>query len=142
MFLAYDTGSFNTLHKRLLTEKVQNHKGEDNHNTASIINRCIVKRLCRIACCSFQAFGDLQNIWHQVNCLTREEDRGVEVIRPLPAEGEQEDGDHHGERERKNDLEEGTEGVGTVYVRRLLKFIRNSREELTHHEDVKTVLKA
>ena len=77
-----------------------------------------------------------------MNELTREEHGCVEVVRPLPAEREEKDGNHHGNGERQNDLEEGAEGIRTVYVRRFLKLIGNTRKELTHHEDVQAVFEA
>ena len=72
---------------------------------------------------------------------TRVDETYIEVICPLPAECKQEHGYHHGDGQRKNDLNEGTEGSATIHICGFFKFVRNSAEELTKHKDVQTVLK-
>jgi hypothetical protein len=66
----------------------------------------------------------------------------IEFIRPLPAEGEQEDGHHHRDGQRQDDLDKGAEGAGAVYICTLLKLIGYALKELQHHKDIERILKA
>ena len=60
----------------------------------------------------------------------------------MPAEREQEDGDHHRHGQGQNDLDEGTEGTRPVNVGGFFQLIGDTLEELEHHKDVQTVLEA
>ena len=129
------------LHQEPLQEDIDDHQRENNHQSAGIVNCGFIKPLPRVI--GIQRSG---NVAHQfekrLRFPCREEQAGVELVGPLPAEGEQEDRDQHGHRKRKNDLEEGAEGSRTVNVCRFLQLVGNAAEELTEQEDIKPVLKA
>ena len=139
--LVCDTGVLDTLYQEVLAEGIENYQRRNDHKTTRVTNSGLIKRLSRIA----QLQGR-RNRANQVNKQlvrgfdTRVEQAYVEVIGPLPAECKQEYGDHHGDGQRKNDLNEGTESSRTVHVRRLLKLIRHATEELAQKEDIQAVL--
>ena len=125
VLLAYKTGTLNTLYKILLSKEVNYYEGRDNHNTAGILDYVEVERLTRIL--GVKMLGNvLDNVGHHPRTVilrTDEEETCVELIRPLPGEGKEEDRDHHRYGKRKDDLEEGSECTGTVNIRRLLKLV-------------------
>jgi len=140
--LSNDTGTLDTLYQVLLAEEVDNNKRKNNKYSAGIGNCFCVK----VGTAGKSGKGDrnLNDIGHKLEACGSnggEEHTVIELIGPLPCEGEQENCYHHGNGQRKNYLKEGTEHAATVDVCRLLKLIGNSLEEVSHHEDVQTVLK-
>ena len=131
----------NTLYQILLAEEEQNNQRQASHNAASVLHRRLIAvtgLLHRRRQAGKRKLGC--NVRHKLRRVDREEQRDVEVIRPLPAEGEQEHRDHHGHGNGQNYLHEGAEGVGAVQICRLLQLIGHAAEELTQQEDVKSVL--
>ena len=143
--LAYETGTLNTLYEISLTEEVKNDKRHNNHHTTGVLNYVVVNAGTCHVILSKSTGNVLIYIRHHVNLvrcteLCGKEYARIELICPLPREGEEEDGNHHGNGKRYDNLEERTEYTRAVNVCRLLKLIGNALEELTHQVDVKTVL--
>ena len=97
------------LHQELLEEGIEDHKREDDHKPAGVADRRIVEILTRII--GFERGRYLSDqIDQHIGRFGREEQARVEVIRPLPAEGEQEHRDQHRNRQRKNGSLKRTDG--------------------------------
>ena len=87
------TGTLDTLNKVFLAEEVYHYQGGDDKNTCCISDDRIPQGLTCVGCLQRNRHG-LINIRHQI-CLihgVNEEQGRVEVVRPLPREGEEEDG--------------------------------------------------
>ena len=135
------TRLLNALYQEFLEEGIEDHEREDDHEPAGVADRRIIEILTRII--GFERRRYLPDqIDQHIGGFRREEQARVEVIRPLPAEGEQEDRNEHGDRQRKNDPPEGFERTRTVDVGGFFQFIRNSAEELTEQENVEPVLES
>lgn len=137
---ARDTGTFDTLNDVTLTKQVQDDQGNQDQDTTRVTNSRGVERLTGIV--RIQRLGDLDDVGQQDVAGGGVEQFGVEVVGPLPAEGEHEYRDHHSHRQRNDDAEEGTEHAGTIQVSRFFQFVRDALEELPHQEDEQTVLEA
>ena len=135
--LADDTGSFDTLYQESLAEQVNDDQGCNNQQTASISESGDIQVTCREVC--FKRLGRHDDIGHQSHTGAGEEDGGIEVIRPLPAECKQEDGNHHRDGQRNDDSEECHHRAAAVQVSGFFKFVRDTAVELSHHEDIQTV---
>ena len=136
--LTDDTRALDTLNEVSLAEQVNNNQRCHNEQCAGIVNRGIEQALSRIG--GDKRLRHRDDTGHQYRFGIREEYGGVEVVGPLPREREQEDGDHHRDRKRQDDLKEGAVYARTVNICGFLKFIGNACKELTHHEDEQTVL--
>ena len=138
--LTNKTGTLNTLNKVLLAEQVNDYQRQNDQQATGILNCVLIQsptREGRIA----KRFGDLAiKSIHGLNIRIHEELVHVELVGPLPREGEQEDSNHHRYGKRQDDLEEGAEGVGAVHVSGFFQLVGNTGKELTHHKDVKSVL--
>ncbi len=84
--LARDTGALDTLDKCLLTEAVYNDQRNEDHKTAGIADRSLIKVLSRIRGVERTGYSD--NVGHKLGTRCRIEYVGVEVVCPLPGEGE------------------------------------------------------
>ena len=127
-----------TLYQEVLAEYIQDNQRCNDHQTASVSDCRVVKLRTREL--GVQGRRNTNKLRQHVNIRAGEEHIDVEFVSPLPAECKQEYGDHHGDGQRKNDLDEGAERARTVHVCGFFQFVRNSTEELTEQEDVQTVL--
>ena len=142
LLLANETGTFNTLYQVLLAEEIHYYERSNDHDRRSISDSIVIYALSCVG--SLEMLGNIYYVRHHKRSdvgVTGEEEVGVEVVGPLPREGEDEYSNHHRHRKRKNDLKEGSKCARTVNVCRLLKLVGNALEELTHHVDVKSGLK-
>ena len=141
--LADETGTFNPLHQVTLAEQINDYQRKDNQKSRGVTNGGIEHTLAGVG--GLQALGNGTEYIGQKQSfvdVTGEEQSGIEFVCPLPREGKQEDCNHHRHSGGQNDLQEGTEGVTTVYIRRFLQLIGHTLEEGYHHEDIQTVFKA
>ena len=138
--LAGDAGALNTLNEELLTEQIYHDQGSHDHQRHGILDGSFKVAAACLTNSVYEGLRHFIDLGKGVHIAAGEEDLDVEVIGPLPGEGEQEHGDQHGNGQRQNDLHEGSEDTRAVDVSRFLKLVGNVLEELTEHEDVEAVL--
>ena len=132
------TRLLDALHQEALAEGIQDHQREDNHQAAGVADSRVVQILPRVIHSQRRRNGTHQFDQH-VGVGCDKEQVGVEIVGPLPAEGEQEHGNQHGDRKRENDAVKGAHRARAIDVRRLLQLIRNAPEELPQQEDIQAV---
>ena len=141
--LAYETGTFNPLHQVTLAEQINDYQRKDNQKSCGVTDGRVEHTLTCVG--GLEALRNHTEYIGQEQSLvdvTGEEQGGIEFVCPLPREGEQEDGNHHRHRGRQNNLQEGAEGVTTVYIGGFFQFIGNALKEGHHHKDVEAVFEA
>jgi len=133
------TGASDTFNDVSLTEEVENDQRSKNQNTAGIVNSRGIERLTSVS--GIEGLRNLDDVGKQLVTGCCEEQVGVEVISPLPAEREHEYCYEHGDRKRNDNAYEGAEYAGTIKVCGFFEFVRDGgTEELAEHEDEQTVL--
>lgn len=127
------TGSFDALNKVFLSKEEDDEEREYHEDRRRIVKGLLLNKLGN-------AFGNVANgvrkdyhVGHKHVVIRR--------IRPLPGEGEEEDGDHHVSSVGEHNREEGTHGACAVDIRCFVESLRQTSEVLTHEVDIKTVLK-
>ena len=89
------TGLLDTLDKESLTERVENHERRDNHQAAGVSDRGVVQILSCETVLSQGGRNRVDKFDQQIRIRRDEEQVGVEVVGPLPAEREQEHRNQH-----------------------------------------------
>ena len=100
------TRTLNTLYQEVLAEEVHDNQRKDDKQSAGVSDCRVVEILTGIV--SRKRRRNIYNVGHEHCLVGRKEERGVEVIGPLPREGNEEYGNHHRHGQRQNDLQEGT----------------------------------
>ena len=80
------SGTLNTLYQEVLAEEVHDNQRKDDEQSAGVSDCRVVEILTGIVC--LKRRGNVYNVGHEHRLVGREEERGVEVIGPLPREGE------------------------------------------------------
>ena len=144
MKLTYETGTLDTLYKVLLTEEVHYYKRSDDHKARRILYNSFEESVYRVSVELYlEGAGHRNEVGHCPRTVwTVEEESGIELVCPLPREGEEEDCNHHRHGERKDYPEESVDNAGSINICGFLKLIRNTLEELTKHKYVKSVLES
>lgn len=108
---AYDTGTLDTLNQELLAEEVHYDQRRDDHHTAGIVD-CRVEQVGTCKAVVLEGRGNLEGqVRPQEDLTSGEEQRGIEVVSPLPGERKEEYRDHHRDRKRDDDLNKRAENT-------------------------------